>query len=66
MEFVQKSDIIEIMRKLAKLQEDINFLKGRIVDEDSIMTEEDYESILESRKEKKEGKLISEKNKDSS
>jgi hypothetical protein len=34
------------------LREDISFLKERMADKDSIMTEDDYKALLEYRKEK--------------
>ena len=60
METIQKSDIQEIMKKLAKLQKDVNYLKENMVDIDSIITEEDKRNFEEYEKEKNEGRLISE------
>ena len=60
METIQKSDIREIMKKLAKLEEDVEFIKENIVDVDSIITEEDRKDFEEYEKEKREGRLINE------
>lgn len=59
METIQKPEIREIMEKLAKLQEDVEYIKENMVDVDSVMTEDDYEAIEKARKEKKDGRLIS-------
>ncbi|MAG02345.1 hypothetical protein CMI42_03335 [Candidatus Pacearchaeota archaeon] len=59
MEQIQKSDVKKIMGKLARLQEDVDYLKEHIVDED-IVTEEDKRYFTEYEGEKEEGRLISE------
>ncbi|MBW2741547.1 MAG: hypothetical protein JRE64_22505, partial [Deltaproteobacteria bacterium] len=41
------------------IREDLDFIKGHMVDVDSIMTEEDYLSLKEYRDEKSSGKLTS-------
>ena len=48
-----------ILKKLEKLEKEIKQIRGRMVDPDSIMTEDDYVALLEYRKEKEDGKLIS-------
>lgn len=47
------------LHKLEKIEKDVAEIKKHMVDADSIMTEEDYEALLEFRKEKASGKLIS-------
>ena len=49
----------QVMEKLDKLDKEIETIKKHMVDIDTIMTEEDYEALLEYRKEKAQGKLIS-------
>ena len=51
----------DILRKLERIEKDVVSIKEHMVDIDSIMTEEDYESLLAYRKEKASGKLISHK-----
>jgi hypothetical protein len=48
-----------IINELKAIRKDLNFIKEHMVDVDSIMTEQDYESLQDYRKEKKEGKLVS-------
>ncbi len=48
-----------ILKKLENLEKEIKEIKTRMVDSDSIMTENDYSALIEYRKEKKAGKLIS-------
>ena len=40
-------------------REDLDFIKGHMIDVDSIMTEDDYLSLNEYRNEKESGKLTS-------
>nr|QNO48044.1 hypothetical protein LNJNAIJJ_00006 [Methanosarcinales archaeon ANME-2c ERB4] len=47
------------MHELRAIREDLDFIKGHMVDVDSIMTEDDYLSLNEYRAEKKTGKLTS-------
>ena len=49
----------QVIEKLDKLDKEIKTIKEHMIDIDTIMTEEDYEALLEYRKEKAEGKLIS-------
>lgn len=48
-----------ILKKLENLEKEVREIKTRMVDSDSIMTENDYSALIEYRKEKKAGKLIS-------
>ena len=50
-----------ILQKLEKIEKEVSQIKEDMVDRDSIMTEEDYLALLEYRKEKAAGKLISHK-----
>ena len=52
-------EIKSILEELKSIKLDLNYIKEHIIDIDSIMTEEDYEALLNYRKEKKLGKLIS-------
>jgi len=49
-----KIDAKEIMTKLGRIQTDVNYVREHI--EDIILTEDDLESIEESRRDLKEGK----------
>ena len=48
-----------ILKKLENLEKEVKDIKTRMVSSDSIMTEDDYLALLEYRKEKKSGKLVS-------
>ena len=48
-----------ILQKLDKIEKEIEDIREHMVDIDSIMTEEDYLALLEYRKEKEAGKLVS-------
>ncbi len=50
-----------ILQKIENIEKDLENIKQHMVNIDGIMTEEDYEALLEYRKEKAEGKLISHK-----
>ena len=54
--------MVQVLQKLESelkaVRQDLKYLKEHMVDRDSIMTEKDYEALLEYRKEKKSGKLI--------
>jgi len=52
----------EIVHELRAIREDIDFIKGHMVDVDSIMTEDDYLSLNEYRDEKKSDELTSHDN----
>ncbi len=49
----------EILHELKAIREDLDYIKGHMVDIDSILTEEDYLSLQEYRKEKAAGMLTS-------
>jgi hypothetical protein len=49
----------EIKHELKAIREDLDFIKSHMVDIDSILTEEDYISLQEFRKEKDSALLIS-------
>lgn len=48
-----------ILNRLRRVEQIIVNLQSSIIEADSIMTEEDYESLLNYRKEKKAGALVS-------
>ena len=48
-----------ILQKLDRMEKKITIIQEHMVDVDSIMTEDDYKALLEFRKEKAKGKLIS-------
>jgi len=43
---------------LKAIRSDLDFIKEHMVDRDSIMTEEDYEALLDYREEKASGQLV--------
>lgn len=49
----------KIVHELEAIRHDINYIKKHMVDQDSIMTEDDYHALQEYRIEKKAGKLTS-------
>ncbi len=49
----------QIVHELEFIKEELGYIKEHMVDVDTIMTEEDYEALLEYRKEKREGVLTS-------
>ena len=52
-------DSKEIIDELRAIREDLDFIKGHMIDVDSIMTEDDYLSLNEYRNEKESGKRTS-------
>lgn len=46
--------------EIKAMKKDIAYLKKNMVEIDSIMTEDDFESLLDYRTEKEQGKLVSE------
>ena len=54
MEQEVKIDAKEVMKKLAKLQEDVSYVKEHI--EDTTLTEDDLEAIKEAREDLREGR----------
>jgi len=51
----------DIRDELKAIRDDLDFIKGHMIDIDSIMTEKDYIALKEYRKDKKAGKLVSNK-----
>jgi uncharacterized protein YoxC len=49
----------EIMEKLNKLQEDVNFIKCNIIDPDCILDKDDTEALKLAEKEYERGELVS-------
>ncbi len=49
----------QVVEKIEKIEKEIAEIKKNMVDADSIMTEEDYKALLDYRKEKSQGKLVS-------
>ena len=52
-------DSAEILHELRTIREDLDYIKCHMVDIDSILTEEDFLSLREYRKEKASGILTS-------
>ena len=52
-------DSSEILQELRTIREDLDYIKCHMVDIDSILTEEDFLSLREYRKEKASGILTS-------
>ena len=48
-----------IINKLDMIKVELDYIKKRIIDEDTIMDEEDYRALEEARKEFKEGRTTS-------
>ncbi len=59
METITKYQAEEILKKLAKLQIDMEYLKNNMINSDCILTEDDLKAIEEAEKEYKEGRTIS-------
>ena len=49
----------QILQKLESIEKEINDIKEHMVDVDTILTEEDYEYLINYREEKEKGKLVS-------
>lgn len=49
----------QVLQKLGEIEKEIRYIKENMLDADSIMTEEDFEALLDYRKDKKAGKLVS-------
>jgi len=52
-------DSKEIMSELRAIRDELDFIKGHMVDIDSILTEEDYLFLQEYRNEKNSDQLVS-------
>ncbi|MBN1502905.1 hypothetical protein JW930_05140 [Candidatus Woesearchaeota archaeon] len=50
----------KIQNEINSLRKDVEYIKNHMVDADTIMTEEDYEDLLEYREQKRSGKLVKE------
>ncbi len=48
-----------IMQKLQKLEKEVTQIKAQMADIDSVMTEEDYLALMDYRKQKASGRLLS-------
>ncbi|HLC57519.1 MAG TPA: hypothetical protein VJH95_03030 [Candidatus Nanoarchaeia archaeon] len=48
----------QILEKVDYMEKEIKAIKSRMVDQDSVMTEEDYKALLNYRNEKSSGKLV--------
>jgi len=48
-----------VLKKLDTIKVELDFIKMNMIDMDSILTEEDYQDLIEYRKEKSIGNLIS-------
>lgn len=48
----------KIMEELKIIKADLSYIKSHLIDPDSLLTEEDYEALLQYREEKKQGKLV--------
>ena len=51
----------QIMQELKQIKEELSNIKENMADINSVMTEDDYKALVEYRKEKAIGKLISHK-----
>ena len=54
-----ETEIKDVRRDLESLKKIVNEMKERMIDVDSIMTEEDYNAILVAREEKRRNELTS-------
>ena len=54
-----ESEMSLVLKKLDTIKVELDFIKKNMIDMDSILTEEDYQSLIEYRREKLAGKLIS-------
>lgn len=52
---------VGVLKRLEQVERRIEQMEGVKADADAIMTEEDYEALLDYRQEKAKGKLISSK-----
>ncbi|MBI4116805.1 hypothetical protein HY449_03620 [Candidatus Pacearchaeota archaeon] len=54
-----ETEIKDVKRDLESLKKIVSEMRERMIDEDSIMTEEDYDALLAAREEKKRNELTS-------
>jgi len=59
METITQNQAEEILKKLTEIEARMNIIAEHIIEDDSVLTEDDLESIEEAEKEYKEGKTIS-------
>jgi len=50
-----------VMKELKSIREDLDYIKEHMIEADSILSDEDHESLEKYKKEKEEGKLVSHK-----
>lgn len=55
----ETTNVNQIANELGAIRNDLNFIKGHMVDIDSIMTEDDYLALKKYRKEKIANELVS-------
>ena len=53
------ADFRQIIERLDLIKFELSFIKKHMVDADSILTEDDYEALMNYRKEKASGRLAS-------
>ncbi len=59
METITKIQAEEILKRLSNIESRMNIIVEHVVDDDSVLSEDDLESINEAEKEYKEGRTIS-------
>mgnify|MGYP007082084403 CR=1 FL=1 len=59
METISKIQAEEILKRLSNIESRMNIIVEHVVDDDSVLTEDDLEAIEEAEKEYKEGRTIS-------
>ncbi len=59
METITKIQAEEILNRLSKIEARMNIIVEHVVDDDSVLSEDDLEAIEEAEKEYKEGRTIS-------
>ena len=53
------NEMKQVLMKLDTIKVELDFIKKNMIDIDSILTEDDYQALMEYRKEKSTDKLIS-------
>ena len=59
MEIITKIQAEEILKRLSNIETRMNIIVEHVVDDDSVLSEDDLEAIEEAEKEYKEGRTIS-------
>ena len=59
METITKFQAEEILKRLSNIETRMNIIVEHVVDDDSVLSEDDLEAIKEAEKEYKEGRTIS-------